>query len=322
MQPQKDPVPKPAKIEAAVSLLADPDRRIVEACRSRLIAWGTLARPALERAAHGAPARVRVRARAVIRTLDVRDWVGGVQGLVQGDLAQQPEGPCDHHVLERAAATIAALLRPDAPDAGGCARVLQRLAEDVMEQMRERSSGGGKARVLALTLAADHGFTGESGAAFDPDHVFLDTVLERRRGMASCMALLYVLVGRRAGLDVRGVELPDRYLVRVHGARAVLLDPFRDGVVVTKADCMRHLRHLGLAAHARVLLEDVEDWRLLDAMLHDLQRVYGYREDAEICLALQEGRKAFREVFVGESATRAPRVRGGGRSPTSREGRR
>ena len=110
--------------------------------------------------------------------------------------------------------------------------------------------------------------------------------------MPVSLSLLYLLVGRRAGLRVTGVALPDHFLVRVHGKNPVLLDPYHEGRSVTKADCIRYLRRTGFGLHTSSYLEDVSDKEVLACLVRNLHRVYGYREDHDSCVVLENVRQA------------------------------
>src|SRR5690606_12764614 len=135
------------------------------------------------------------------------------------------------------------------------------------------------ARLLAAYLRHDLGFDGSHSSFYELSSVHFDQVLEGRRGVPVTLALLYLLVGRRAGLAIAGMAIPDHFLVRVHGVRPVLLDPYHEGRQVTKADCIRYLRVAGYGLHTSSYLHDVPDRQILDCLLRNLLRVYGYRED-------------------------------------------
>jgi regulator of sirC expression with transglutaminase-like and TPR domain len=171
------------------------------------------------------------------------------------------------------------------------AAVLDRCADDLRPRCAGRTAVT-SARLLAGYLTGEIGYGGSRSNYYDVSNILFDKVVAQRRGVPVSLALLYILIGRRAGLDITGVALPDHFLVRVHGARPVLLDPFHGGRTITKVDCLRYLRSAGYASDANSLSE-VDDRAILLAFLGDLQRVYGYREDREICEALQRARRLF-----------------------------
>ncbi|MHC5065963.1 MAG: transglutaminase family protein, partial [Planctomycetota bacterium] len=96
---------------------------------------------------------------------------------------------------------------------------------------------------------------------------------------------------RRAGLDAWAVSLPDYFLVRIHGRRPVLLDPFHGGRSVTKADCLRYLRGPGGGAARSAQLVDIDDLDLLCGLLDDLQRAFSRSHESEFRAALRRSRR-------------------------------
>jgi regulator of sirC expression with transglutaminase-like and TPR domain len=167
---------------------------------------------------------------------------------------------------------------------------LDRYAEELAPRFRGKSAMT-CARLLSGYLSNQLGYSGSQSSFYEVSNVQFDKVVTIRRGVPIALALLFILVGRRAGLEVSGVAIPDHFLVRVRGARPVLLDPYHEGRQVTKADCVRYLRIAGYSLHTKSYLEDVPDCEILDCLLRNLLRVYGYREDNELCSVLENARQ-------------------------------
>jgi regulator of sirC expression with transglutaminase-like and TPR domain len=87
-------------------------------------------------------------------------------------------------------------------------RGLRERLED--EQRPERA-------VMALNhyLFQELGFRGNSEQYYDARNSYLNEVLDRRTGIPITLSLVYIEVGRRAGLEVEGVGLPGHFVVRV-----------------------------------------------------------------------------------------------------------
>jgi hypothetical protein len=289
-QEQRRPLPRASSIDAAVSLLADGDRRIFEACRRQLVEWGSLARPSLERAAGDGDPRLRARARLVLRSLTFAEWLTAVRGIALRAKHEAPDRVrCG--VLEDGLGVLSAIADPARDLRDLVTASLDGLAARVRGAMRVRTAASA-ARALAELLAHEEGFLGDAGSYYDLDNLLIHSVLAKKRGMPVSLSALYVLVGRRVGLQLSGMRMPDHFLVRVHGTRPVLLDPFHGGRTITKVDCIRYLRSAGYPAEASLITE-VDDRGILLAFLTDLQRVFGYREDREACEALQAARRLF-----------------------------
>ncbi len=282
--------PRASSIDAAVSLLADADRRIFEACRRQLVEWGPVARPSLERAANGGEPRLRARARLVLRSLVFAEWLVAVRGIALRTL-HEPADRARCSVLEDGICVLSAIAEPTVDLRDTITGRLDELAARVRGAIRVRTAASA-ARALAELLAHEEGYIGDATSYYDLDNLLFDSVLRQKKGMPVSLSALYVLVGRRVGLQLSGMRMPDHFLVRVHGARPVLLDPFHGGRTITKVDCIRYLRSAGYAPETSLITE-VDDRGILLAFLSDLQRIFGYREDREVCETLQAARRLF-----------------------------
>ena len=116
---------------------------------------------------------------------------------------------------------------------------------------------GRPARIAAVThyVYEEKRFTGDREHYEDPCNSFLNQVLERRAGIPITLAIVLIEVGRRAGVHLEGVNFPGHFLVRAPAepgepnARALLIDPFHEGAIVSEHDCQRLLEaHVGAEA--------------------------------------------------------------------------
>ena len=134
-------------------------------------------------------------------------------------------------------------------------------------------------KVMALNdyLFGEQRFVGNELEYEDPRNSFLNQVLERRTGIPITLALVYIEVARRAGVEASGINFPGHFLLRCDaGARHLVLDPFQGGELLSLRDCNRLLRrHLGDEAefHAS-LLAPATKRQILRRVLANLKRVY------------------------------------------------
>lgn len=295
MEPRSDALPTEPAIQAAVSLLADPDRKIFDACRARLLAWGDLAVPLLERAVREGEPRLRSRARELLRTHEILTWTRAMTDFARAARRRRPRRVAQERsstsLLGDGALLVSALLRGNALDRAAVADFVEQEGGLLQARIGGKSVGTA-ARLLAEQLAHGGRLRCEPASLYEEDHVHLDRVIESGQGCPAALGILHLLVARRAGLEATAVVLPEHFLVRVHGARPVLLDPGHEGRLVTKADCMRALRASRHGIHAVSYLEDVPDLRVLATLLRALVCVFGYREDREVCIAIESVRRA------------------------------
>jgi regulator of sirC expression with transglutaminase-like and TPR domain len=277
--PQELPEPQPRQpglraIEATIALLGAGRDPAVRAARERLLRWGELALEPLRRAAEAESMRLRLRARGVLRTLEVRDCLRRFAALRLGR-----NGRSHAPSLLEGATLLAQMVRTFVPEAPTVAAPLRAIAAE----LRQRCTGHSLpfvARELAKSMGEGLALQGKHADARELDHLLLDRVLMHGTGMPVALSLLYLLVARWAGFSAVGVALPGHFLVRLHGPRPVLVEPAQGGRAVTKADCLRHLRDRGTPAPADQL-RDLTDREVLVHYLRALQVASAVRPQAE-----------------------------------------
>jgi regulator of sirC expression with transglutaminase-like and TPR domain len=140
------------------------------------------------------------------------------------------------------------------------------------------------ARITALNefLFEDQRFIGNDTQYDDPRNSFLNDVLDRRTGIPITLALVYIEVARRAGVEVEGVNFPGHFLVRCRGtagtrySRDLLIDAHHGGALLSERMCRELLaRHAGESAiwdpH---LLGLATKPQIIARMLLNLKRAY------------------------------------------------
>jgi regulator of sirC expression with transglutaminase-like and TPR domain len=189
-------------------------------------------------------------------------------------VVQQPD---DEIALDEAAFLIAA--HDHALDVHAGLRALDALAADI---------GPTDPPMLAHELFVARGFAGNTVDYGDPRNSYLDVVLERRLGLPITLSVLMIEVGRRLGLELRGVGMPGHFLVGEVGANGTYLDPFHQGARLT-ADDARELyerTHPG-ASFTDAYLEPVGPRVVLARMLANLVHSFESRTPLAAVWALQ-----------------------------------
>jgi regulator of sirC expression with transglutaminase-like and TPR domain len=121
------------------------------------------------------------------------------------------------------------------------------------------------------------GFAGNQTDYYDPRNSLLSDVLERRTGIPITLSVVYMELGRRAGLRVEGIGLPGHFIVRAGVAEGepVLVDPF-NGKIVDAEDCQERLDTIygGQAPLRDAHLRPVATREILARMLRNLKGIY------------------------------------------------
>src|SRR5262245_2868899 len=87
---------------------------------------------------------------------------------------------------------------------------------------------------LAQVFHEEFGFTGDADSYDAPLNADLIRVLDRRRGLPVSLSLLYVAAARRLGWTAYATNTPGHVLVQIGEGPSCLIDPFHDGVIVSR----------------------------------------------------------------------------------------
>ena len=201
---------------------------------------------------------------------------------VAADLEKAVNAPGDD--LAPAALAIARVEYP-ALDVSGYLDTIDRMGDVAGTRVSRAAVHGQDAiRVLNEYLYDEQRFTGNRQRYDDPRNSFLNEVLDRRTGIPISLAVVYLEIARRAGVQVDGVNFPGHFLLRAGDERArlpyggdfLIVDPFHGGALLTEADCREMLRqHVGdEAAFDTDLLQPATRHEIVVRMLVNLKRTY------------------------------------------------
>lgn len=111
---------------------------------------------------------------------------------------------------------------------------LDALGQKLCERMPEQADWTLQLSILNHLLFQEEGFTGADTEEFDPRDSFLDQVLMRKSGIPITLSLVYLHVGRVAGMDLQGISFPGHFLVKlVLEDGEVVIDPYNGGIPLT-----------------------------------------------------------------------------------------
>ncbi len=295
-QPQH---PSLEQIAAMISVLGDDHGPLQRSARDQLLVWGGRAVQQLREGAEAEHMPTRARCRSLLRSIEVRETVDRL-----GALRLDSVGASSAPSLLEGALLATRVVRGFVPAASSLAPLLRREAASLKRACAGRSLSACR-RALVEALHVKLGLSGCDAELLDVGHghlvaelfdtyvqhrelidrLSIDRVLERREGAPIALCLIYLLVTRWAGLSASGVALPGHFLIRLHGPRPLLIDPFHGGRVVTKSDCVRYLRRNGFDRPGDHLV-DLNDREVMTCYLRCLDASVR-RADAETREALQ-----------------------------------
>lgn len=158
------------------------------------------------------------------------------------------------------------------------------LAARVLDAMRE-------------TLAEREGLTGNTEDYYDPRNTFLHETLDRGVGMPITLSVIYLEVGRRLGVPLRGVGLPSHFMVKWPLPREeggdLYLDAFHGGQVLDTNECRRAVLDLMGASGVPPYFDPrwtapLGSRAILTRMLNNLKMIYLHRGETRLALEVVE----------------------------------
>ncbi|TMA91421.1 MAG: tetratricopeptide repeat protein [Deltaproteobacteria bacterium] len=185
----------------------------------------------------------------------------------------QPEEKID---LGRAALTIALTDYPNLDVLDYLARI-DRLAVEVTSHLDSDADIYRSMAALNYVLFKQHAFHGNRDDYFDPKNSFLNEVIERKTGIPITLSVLYMEVGRRAGLRLDGVGFPGHFLVKsVGNGEEIAIDPFNGGEIKSREDIdtMLFKLHGGKVKFHSDFLASSTKKDILKRMLANLKAIY------------------------------------------------
>ncbi len=169
---------------------------------------------------------------------------------------------------------------------------LDLIADGVRKRVAEDAFAEQKLAALNHYLFSDLGYSGNVDDYYDPRNSYLNEVLERRTGIPLTLSVVYIEVGRRIGLNLRGLSFPGHFLVKLDMKRGQLvLDPFLCGEPQSETDLrMRLAKILPADTAAQTPLDRylaaATPRQIIARMLRNLKNIYMTRAKREQALAV------------------------------------
>ena len=201
-------------------------------------------------------------------------------------LLQTPEGEMD---LAEAALLIAAEEYPDLRPGVYLNRIAQ-MAVELKRRIRGVVEPHAVVEIANTYFFEEEHFKGNRDEYYDPRNSFLNEVIDRRVGIPITLAVLYMAVGERAGLPVRGVGMPGHFLVKYAPTSGeVFIDAF-NGRTLTRDECAKMLEEMygGTVQMRPALLEPSTKRQILARILNNLKSLYLSRGDLAKALAASD----------------------------------
>lgn len=179
--------------------------------------------------------------------------------------------------LARAALLLAEYVDESTDSPAYYLTLLDDMAEAVRPSIQVAQIGLETITALNYYLFSELRFYGNNANYYDPGNSFLNKVLDSKTGIPITLSLVYLEIGWRLGLPLRGVGLPGHFIVSYYLSHApIYIDVFHQGRILTEEDCLALCqapivnRHLLQTQY----LQPVDKRAILFRMLLNLKQIY------------------------------------------------
>ena len=180
---------------------------------------------------------------------------------------------------------------------------LDDLAEEVREHLNPSMDLNAKLKTLGSYLGETQGYSDEVEDQFNPDNLYLDQVLSRRKGLPVALSLVYMEVGARLGMLFETINLPNRLVIRTPSqGEDIYLDPHRHGEIISREECGKlteeasgHTVHL-----SEEFFKPCTKRQLLVNLLSNLKMMHVRRRDYNHAIAAAD-RVALLDPYMGSN---------------------
>mgnify|MGYP006279569965 CR=1 FL=1 len=242
------------------TLLADDDPRARQLACQQLIKSGADVVPVLRQLLDCRDGGIARQAREIIASIERVDRKAEFAEVCRR---------CEEFDIEDCGWALARVFEPAADIPRYRAR-LDDWAAEVAPEIGLAGTPVGRVNALAGCLADGQGLTGNVDNYYSPMNSLLTAVIDSRRGNPIALCTLYMLVGRRAGMQVDGINAPGHFLARHDG---VYFDPFHNGRVLPSGEIRMVLDQVEPAAGA-LLIESATTALILRRMLGNLEQIF------------------------------------------------
>jgi regulator of sirC expression with transglutaminase-like and TPR domain len=255
--------------EAILRLLKDSDPETVNLTKQQLVQGGAGTITDLRDLLETDDQRVTLHVREILADIEIRHAKEAFQ-----EICRTISSMVD---LERACWYLAQIFQPGV-DVESCQNTVDAWSRELRIRLSRCDTDTSRAAAMAQLFGKELGLRGNEDDYYNARNSLLPCVIDSRLGIPISLSLLYMMVGRRAAVQVDGINLPGHFVVR-HGS--ILLDPFHEGRILTASDCVQILSGQNRTLHQEHL-QTAHPKLILIRMLANLLYIYQHEQNGPL----------------------------------------
>tara|TARA_Y100000590_G_scaffold396892_1_gene478019 strand:- start:18288 stop:19115 length:828 start_codon:yes stop_codon:yes gene_type:complete len=130
--------------------------------------------------------------------------------------------------------------------------------------------------LLSGWLYDDLNYKGNHENYYDPKNSYINDVIDRRTGIPITLALIYIEVGKRAGIPLVGIGMPGHFLVGHLGIDDHFIDPFHNGSIISKQEAIALFKRISVGRQnwENQFLDPITNREFIIRMLRNLKAAH------------------------------------------------
>jgi regulator of sirC expression with transglutaminase-like and TPR domain len=135
-------------------------------------------------------------------------------------------------------------------------------------------------RIISF-FTEEKAFVGNRDDYYSEENHYINRVLDTKIGIPITLSVIYILVGQRINLPMKGIGLPGHFVMRFSfGSSHVYIDPFNSGKILSLNDCATIVKNLGFN-FTEEYLQPVSNKQILERMLRNIILTLEKKQDKE-----------------------------------------
>jgi len=231
------------ELDYLIKLLDDEDENIYNSVRERFISHGENTSEYLRSFLNDENILIKNRASEIISTINYDNIRAELIRLSNSD---------SNDLLENSMIALAEFGYPST-DKNEIKSILNEMSSDISKKLNLLNSDYLHIKPLLLLntindyLFNEKGFRGNSENYLDSDNSYINKVLERKTGIPVTLSVVYLLIAKRLGIPVFGINLPGHFILKyTGGTEEYFIDPFNNGIIISVKEAAEFIENIGM----------------------------------------------------------------------------
>jgi len=285
-----------SEITALIHLVDDPDKRIYNHVKDKILAYGSEAVPFLETAWISSAQNKVLQSRLedivhaiqyneVVKKLQIWKEEGGeslLEGFVLVSRYMHPDISYDH-----------------------IKRYLDKIKQDIWLELSPNLTAFEKIKVFNKVFFDIYGFKGNGKDYHSPRNSFINTVLESKKGNPLSLSMIYMMIALELDIPLKGINLPNHFVLgyldaslsKVAGIEdsdiVFYINPYNRGAMLMNSDVEKFLTELKLPLKDEFMMP-CSNKEMISRMISNLINAYRLMKDEQ----KTEELKTLRAMFL------------------------